>query len=364
MTTTATQDLRKLADPGLLVPHLQARTQRGADTNKNQNWGAVVVPYIDARGAAAILDESLGVAGWGFAFHTPPTKRQGGQGFGAVGRLTLYIDLPNGSVREVVHEDIGAGGDDSMETGAKGAASDSLKRCAAQAGVGRLLGRLGEVKVPASKCYTGGNGKMAAKDAAVDEVLKGLRATLTTWAAAWAERGAAEATPPAPAAGDAHDYEPEPEAPAPAEPTPEPQATAPAPAPEAPASPAPAPAPVPSDEAAADAAYAAAQAATSAINETVAPTSIPSNPPTAPPAPSASPLDAAIRHLGAPLEGDSWQTKANWVREQLGGEPALKQAQTALSVRYLSAMAKPETYAAFLNYVLERKPVNPEQEAA
>lgn len=349
MTTTAApfrQDLRKLADPGLLGPHLQARTQRGGA--EGTPW-AIVVPYIDARGAAAILDEALGVAGWGFAFHTPPTKRQGGQGFGAVGRLTLYIDLPGGGVREVIHEDIGAGGDDSMETGAKGAASDSLKRCAAQAGVGRLLGRLGEVKVNGSDVYVNRKGKAQAKDAAVERVIRGFRDTLKTWADAWAAK-APDAIPEVPATGDGHDDEREPEPPVqPAEAASPPDAPASAPV-EPPAS--------PSDESAADESYKAAQAATGSP--------LPPAPEGTPPGESGveppSPMEAAIHHLGAPPLSADWNAKAAWVREQLG-DTDTKVAQNDLGVRYLSAVQNAETYAKFLNYIMERQPVTT-QEAA
>ena len=198
-----TQNLDALAAPGLLRPHLQCRAQRSGE------WGAILVPYIDARGAATILDAALGVGGWGFAFHTPPTARQNGKGFGAIGRLTLYVDLPNGANRAVVHEDIGAGGDDSMETGAKGSASDCLKRCAVQAGVGRFLGRLGEAFVSPSQCKQDKRGKYVPKPEAMAEALDKWRETLGQWADAWATKGQ-DGLPDTPAEGDGHDAEDKP----------------------------------------------------------------------------------------------------------------------------------------------------------
>lgn len=129
------QDLSRLQDPALLVPHLKVREQ---SINKD-GTNAVVVVYIDARAAAEVLDAAMGPAGWSFTHDTPV---RGNTGWLCRGRLTLHVQVGDRE-REVHHEDVGTGktstGDSDLETGAKGSVSDALKRAAAQAGVGRPL---------------------------------------------------------------------------------------------------------------------------------------------------------------------------------------------------------------------------------
>lgn len=86
--------------------------------------------YIDARAVARRLTEVLGLAGWDFQTTVADTDRQV-----VHGRLTVRLDG-----QTIVREDFGyPNTPDSDEEPLKSAASDALKRCAVQLGVGAYL---------------------------------------------------------------------------------------------------------------------------------------------------------------------------------------------------------------------------------
>lgn len=201
------QDLGALRDPARLIPHLQGRTQRAAKDGKD--W-AVITPFINARGTAAILDDALGPDGWSFQIIRGPERRQGGSGYIAVGRLTLHI-THGGQVHDRIREDIGSGGDDSVETGAKGAISDALKRCGYQVGVGRVLGVLGEAFVQGGRDVIDRGGKKQASDDAIARVVAEWKERLRKYGDAYHAAhngGAVPDEPPVAAPEDDHDDHP------------------------------------------------------------------------------------------------------------------------------------------------------------
>lgn len=143
-------NLDLLRHPGLLVPHLQSRVQRDGVSN-GKAW-AMLVPYIDARAAAAILDRALGIGRWSFKLNGNPTVTPGGKGMMVAGRLTLHVgDNPD---LWPVYDGVGTAGGDAIDTGVAGCASSALKRAATLAGVGRALYQLGERFAPEGSITT------------------------------------------------------------------------------------------------------------------------------------------------------------------------------------------------------------------
>lgn len=175
--------LRALADPGLLAPFLEAKVQ--ATFPKEKPTKAIVVVYVDARAVASILDRTIGPDAWSFQLLQAPMPSD--QGWTAHGRLT--VQSPAG--REVIREDFGTG-TGNAEMGGKGAASDALKRCAAQLGVGRALYALEAQTVPCDE-----------RKRVTPEAMRGCverwRVQINKWALQF-RAGQAEAdAPPAPA---------------------------------------------------------------------------------------------------------------------------------------------------------------------
>jgi hypothetical protein len=85
--------------------------------------------YADARAVAQRLDDVLGILGWQFEVKVVDLAR------GVVlGSLTIIID---GKV--TIREDFGYPNSTADDEPLKSAASDALRRCAAQVGVGRSL---------------------------------------------------------------------------------------------------------------------------------------------------------------------------------------------------------------------------------
>lgn len=114
--------------------------------SKPKNNRARYISYIDARTASKTLDRWLGPDGWEEAYE--PGEIAGAPVLWC--HLTLHF--PG---RSVVHSDLstykkGRGGDDEVKlaTGVKGIVSDSFKRAAAKAGVGRNVYELPELFGP------------------------------------------------------------------------------------------------------------------------------------------------------------------------------------------------------------------------
>ena len=83
----------------------------------------------DARAVAQRLDDVLGLTGWQFEVDVADAAR------GVVkGSLAIVVDG-----KTVIHEDFGYPNSTSDDEPLKSAASDALRRCAAQIGVGRSL---------------------------------------------------------------------------------------------------------------------------------------------------------------------------------------------------------------------------------
>lgn len=85
--------------------------------------------YADARAVAQRLDDVLGLTGWQFEVDVADAAR------GVVkGSLAIVVEG-----KTVIHEDFGYPNSTSDDEPLKSAASDALRRCAAQIGVGRSL---------------------------------------------------------------------------------------------------------------------------------------------------------------------------------------------------------------------------------
>ena len=85
--------------------------------------------YADARAVAQRLDDVLGLTGWQFEVGVADLAR------GVVkGSLAIVVEG-----KTVIHEDFGYPNSTSDDEPLKSAASDALRRCAAQIGVGRSL---------------------------------------------------------------------------------------------------------------------------------------------------------------------------------------------------------------------------------
>jgi len=85
--------------------------------------------YADARAVAQRLDDVLGIEGWEFEVSVADAAR-------GVVKGTLHIVVDG---KTVIHEDFGYPNSTQDDEPLKSAASDALRRCAAQVGVGRSL---------------------------------------------------------------------------------------------------------------------------------------------------------------------------------------------------------------------------------
>ena len=85
--------------------------------------------YADARAVAQRLDDVLGLTGWEFEVAVADAAR-------GVVKGTLHIVVDG---KTVIHEDFGYPNSTQDDEPLKSAASDALRRCAAQIGVGRSL---------------------------------------------------------------------------------------------------------------------------------------------------------------------------------------------------------------------------------
>ena len=85
--------------------------------------------YADARAVAQRLDDVLGIQGWEFEVSVADGAR-------GVVKGTLHIVVDG---KTVIHEDFGYPNSTQDDEPLKSAASDALRRCAAQVGVGRSL---------------------------------------------------------------------------------------------------------------------------------------------------------------------------------------------------------------------------------
>lgn len=85
--------------------------------------------YADARAVAQRLDDVLGLTGWEFEVAVADPAR-------GVVKGTLHIVVDG---KTVIHEDFGYPNSTQDDEPLKSAASDALRRCAAQIGVGRSL---------------------------------------------------------------------------------------------------------------------------------------------------------------------------------------------------------------------------------
>lgn len=119
---TDPQKMRALSDPRLLIPFLQVKVQTAKD------YGATVVSYVDARDKGTIADNVLGPGNWSNRITHPPVK---------VGDRD-WMATAVVRIGDIEHEDTGGGTGD-ITTGAKGAASDAIKRAWVHFGLGRAL---------------------------------------------------------------------------------------------------------------------------------------------------------------------------------------------------------------------------------
>jgi hypothetical protein len=103
--------------------------------------GSLTFSYVDARLVAQRLDDVLTPARWEF------TCSPVGPGDVVHGRLTILLD----SLEKVAREDFGYPNSDHDEEPLKAAASDALKRCAVQFGIGRHLYDDNKAQRPATR---------------------------------------------------------------------------------------------------------------------------------------------------------------------------------------------------------------------
>jgi hypothetical protein len=101
----------------------------GTDLKSRPGRGGMTFTYADARAVAQRLDDVLGLAGWQFEVKVADAQR-------AVvhGTLVAVIDGVT-----TVRQDFGYPNSAQDDEPLKSAASDALRRCAAQIGVGRSL---------------------------------------------------------------------------------------------------------------------------------------------------------------------------------------------------------------------------------
>jgi len=112
---------------------LEWRVQSAGKSNGGL-W-ALVVPYITARAIQDRLDEVFGVTGWQFNLR----EHSGG---GLIGALGIRSDDGEWIWKEDVGGSLEASGGLSAGDAAKGEASNALKRCGVDLGIGRYLYRL------------------------------------------------------------------------------------------------------------------------------------------------------------------------------------------------------------------------------
>lgn len=153
------QQLRDATDKRHLAPFLRAVV---TSTSNNNGPRALYVAYIDARAVAHILDSTLGPESWSFSLLQAPMYQE--KSWMAHGRLT--VRMQDGT--EIHREDVGTNDNETGQTGGKGAASDTLKRCAAQLGVGRALSYLPQTW---ERGKLGRNNKVQADDEAAKLVI-------------------------------------------------------------------------------------------------------------------------------------------------------------------------------------------------
>jgi hypothetical protein len=99
------------------------------DLKQRPGRAGMTFTYADARAVAQRLDDALGVTGWQFEVAVADVPRSV-----VKGSLTLVIEG-----KTTIREDFGYPNSGADEEPLKSAASDALRRCAAQIGVGRSL---------------------------------------------------------------------------------------------------------------------------------------------------------------------------------------------------------------------------------
>ena len=99
------------------------------DLKQRPGRAGLVFTYADARAVAQRLDDVLGITGWQFEVAVADVPRSV-----VKGSLTIVVEG-----KTVIHEDFGYPNSTSDDEPLKSAASDALRRCAAQVGVGRSL---------------------------------------------------------------------------------------------------------------------------------------------------------------------------------------------------------------------------------
>lgn len=186
------ETMRALNDPARLAPYVGPKVQA---TNRDRTSG-MLVPYIDARAAEAILDACA--PGWQTKVTAGPEPVVQGSGtLGYATRVALTID-------GVTREDVGfnavtGDGGQAHDTALKGSVSDGLKRASVQFGIGRAL-----YDLPAPWVALNDRG-YPASDQEVASVVANWRSILTSGqAAAPPAAQPAQAPPPPPPAGPAY----------------------------------------------------------------------------------------------------------------------------------------------------------------
>jgi len=99
------------------------------DLKHRPGRAGITFTYADARAVAQRLDDVLGIQGWEFEVSVADAAR-------GVVKGTLHIVVDG---KTVIHEDFGYPNSTQDDEPLKSAASDALRRCAAQVGVGRSL---------------------------------------------------------------------------------------------------------------------------------------------------------------------------------------------------------------------------------
>jgi hypothetical protein len=132
----------------------------GADLKSRPGRGGMTFTYADARAVAQRLDDVLGLAGWQFEVKVADAASKV-----VHGTLVAVIDGVT-----TVRQDFGYPNSAQDDEPYKSAASDALRRCAAQIGVGRSL-YAGSVQTPLS---------VAQKPVSVDSVSHSQPSVLST----------------------------------------------------------------------------------------------------------------------------------------------------------------------------------------
>jgi hypothetical protein len=101
----------------------------GKDLKQRPGRGGLVFTYADARAVAQRLDDVLGIAGWQFEVKVADPARSV-----VHGNLIIVVDG-----KTTMRQDFGYPNSSQDDEPLKSAASDALRRCAAQIGVGRSL---------------------------------------------------------------------------------------------------------------------------------------------------------------------------------------------------------------------------------